>query len=366
MSISRPDAARATPAAPHACSATMPTPATLDAMRLDRARGAFYGLALGDAFGMPTQSLSRAAIRARFGRITRLVDAGPDQPIAPNMPAGAITDDTEQAVLVAQLLVDGQGRIAPLEFAQRLIAWEADMKARGSLDLLGPSTRRATRAIVDGEDVALAGRFGTTNGAAMRVTPVGIATPLDDAEAFVDAVLGSCLVTHHTTLGVASAAAVAAAVSAGIDGATLPEALEAGARFAELGETRGYWVAGARIGARIRWVAEASAGLSGEALADWLYDVVGTSVASQESVVASFALAHDAARHGTGLAASLATAASLGGDTDTIAAMLGAMLGACAGHDALPREPLDTVRRVSALDLDPLCAQLLALRAARE
>ncbi|WP_070106850.1 ADP-ribosylglycohydrolase family protein [Burkholderia plantarii] len=338
---------------------------TADAARFDRALGAFYGLALGDAFGMPTQSLSREAIRARFGRITRLVDAGPDQPIAPNLRAGSITDDTEQAVLVAQLLVDGHGTIAPLEFARRLIAWEADMKARGSLDLLGPSTRRATQAIVDGEDVTRAGRFGTTNGAAMRVTPVGIATPLDAPEAFVDAVVGSCLVTHNTTLGIASAAAVAAAVSAGIDGAPLAEALEAGAVFAELGERRGYWVAGARIGARIRWAAELAARHTGEALADRLVDVVGTSVASQESVVAAFALAHDAARRATDVADSLATAASLGGDTDTIAAMLGAMLGACAGYHALPREPVETVRRVSALDLDALTRQLLALRTAR-
>lgn len=66
-----------------------------------RALGAFYGLALGDALGMPTQSLSRAQIQARFGSIRGLVDAGPDQPIAPNMPAGSITDDTEQAILTA-------------------------------------------------------------------------------------------------------------------------------------------------------------------------------------------------------------------------------------------------------------------------
>lgn len=336
-----------------------------DAARFDRARGAFYGLALGDAFGMPTQSLSRADIRQRFGRITQLVDAGPEQPIAPNMRAGSITDDTEQAVLVAQLLVDGYGSIEPREFARRLIEWEAHMKARGSLDLLGPSTRRATQAILDGEDVMLAGRFGTTNGAAMRVTPVGISASIANPEAFVDAVVGSCVVTHNTTLGIASAAAVAAAVSAGIDGASLSQALEAGAQFAERGEQRGFWVAGARIGARLRWAAELTTRVTGDALADYLYEVVGTSVASQESVVAAFALAHDAAHHGTDINTSLATAASLGGDTDTIAAMLGAMLGACAGYAMLPQEPIETVMRVNALDLDPLIRQLFELRASR-
>ncbi|MGH8396396.1 MAG: ADP-ribosylglycohydrolase family protein, partial [Pseudomonas sp.] len=35
-----------------------------------RALGAFYGLALGDALGMPTQSLSREQVKARFGAIT--------------------------------------------------------------------------------------------------------------------------------------------------------------------------------------------------------------------------------------------------------------------------------------------------------
>ena len=36
--------------------------------RTDRALGALYGLAIGDALGMPTQMLSRERIVARFGR----------------------------------------------------------------------------------------------------------------------------------------------------------------------------------------------------------------------------------------------------------------------------------------------------------
>ena len=108
-----------------------------------RALGAFYGLALGDALGMPTQSLSREQVQQRFGAITGLEDADADQPIAPNMPAGSITDDTEQAILVGELLVEGQGKIEPTVLAQRLIDWEAVMRAKGSQDLLGPSTKRA-------------------------------------------------------------------------------------------------------------------------------------------------------------------------------------------------------------------------------
>src|SRR5471030_2056738 len=92
-------------------SALSPAPAVWSVKMTpqNRALGAFYGLALGDALGMPTQSLSRAEIKARFGEITDLEDAGPDQPIAANMPKGSITDDTEQAILVGQLLIEGEG-----------------------------------------------------------------------------------------------------------------------------------------------------------------------------------------------------------------------------------------------------------------
>jgi len=71
----------------------------------DRALGALAGLAIGDALGMPTQSFSRADIVARFGSRLQWFEPAPqDQPIAPGMPAGRVTDDTEQAVLLAQLL----------------------------------------------------------------------------------------------------------------------------------------------------------------------------------------------------------------------------------------------------------------------
>ena len=36
---------------------------------LDRALGAFYGLAIGDALGMPTQMLPRAVVRDLFGEL---------------------------------------------------------------------------------------------------------------------------------------------------------------------------------------------------------------------------------------------------------------------------------------------------------
>ncbi|UOP11686.1 ADP-ribosylglycohydrolase family protein [Pseudomonas palleroniana] len=329
----------------------------------DRALGAFYGLALGDALGMPTQSLSREQVRTQFGAITALQDAHADQPIAPNMPAGSITDDTEQAILVGELLVEGQGRIDPQVLAQRLIDWEAAMRAKGSQDLLGPSTKRAIEMILAGHTPQESGRYGTTNGAAMRITPVGIAADIRDPAQFIQAVIQACQVTHNTTLGISSAAAVAAVVSAGINGVDLGEALNIGVQIAQQAQEHGYWVAGGRISTRISWARTLSVGSGDKALfADLLYELIGTSVASQESVVVSFALAQQVAVGDMSAFEALCLAASLGGDTDTIAAMLGAMLGACLGLQCWPEAMIEQVKVVNRLDLQPLVTALLAMR----
>nr|WP_246882881.1 ADP-ribosylglycohydrolase family protein [Pseudomonas sp. MWU349] len=329
---------------------------------MQRALGAFYGLALGDALGMPTQSLSREQIQQRFGVIRTLEDAGPDQPIAANMPRGSITDDTEQAILVARLLVRGQGRIAPAALAQSLIEWEAQMQAKGSQDLLGPSTKRAIEMILAGESVEEAGRYGTTNGAAMRITPVGIAADVARLETFLQAVVEACQVTHNTSLGISSAAAVAAVVSAGINGLPLAEALALGVQVAWQAQAQGHWVAGATIGARLEWTSTLRVDGDREGFARMLYELIGTSVASQESVVVSFALARQVALGQLPAFEALCMAAGLGGDTDTIAAILGAMLGACLGMEIWPGELIGQVRKVNELDLQPLVEQLLALR----
>lgn len=328
----------------------------------DRALGAFYGLALGDALGMPTQSFSRAQIIARFGQITGLVDAPADQPIAPNMPKGSITDDTEQAILVAQLLVDGYGDIDPNTLAQRLIAWEAVMQAKGSQDLLGPSTKRAIEMILAGHSPEESGRYGTTNGAAMRIAPVGIAADISQPDLFIKAVVQACQVTHNTSLGIASAAAVAAVISSGLNGKKLEHALNAGTEMAYIAEHHGHWVAGGRIGPRIRWARHASHECNPDNLGDLLYDVIGTSVASQESVVAAFALAQRVASGSLSSFNALCIAASIGGDTDTIAGILGAMLGACAGLEQWPQALIQQVKEVNNLQLEPLVEHLLILR----
>lgn len=346
----------------------------------DRALGALQGLAIGDALGMPFQLLHRDEVRAGWGALVGGFAApAADHPLAGGMPPGAITDDTEQALLVARLLVEDDGRIDPTRLARALVEWEDDMRRRGSTDLLGPSTTRAVQAVLRGEPIETAGRTGTTNGAAMRIAPVGIATPGADLERLLDAVEAASAVTHATSLALAAASAVAAAVSAGVDGAGMDGALAAGVAAAERCRGRGHWIAGADVAERIR-AALAHVDAEGPAagvdprereaavavLLDRVSLVVGTSLASQESIPAAFAvlaLAPDdpwlAVRAG----------ASLGGDADTIAAIAGAIAGAVHGTAAWSGGPAATVDAVSAarlgvdsLELPAIAEALLALR----
>jgi len=333
----------------------------------DRARGALYGLAIGDALGMPAQMLSRAEIVDRWGPLLPGFEpAPPGHRIAAGLPAGAVTDDTEQAVLLARLLVKGHGTVDPHEFAAALTEWERDMAERGSLDLLGPSTKRAVAAILAGVPPDEAGATGTTNGAAMRIAPVGIAVPTDPAPAsartglpaLVDRVVAASRVTHNTGIALAGAAAVAAAVSAGVSGATVAEATALGTDAARIAAGRGHWVAGADVAARIEWAAGLVAGRAEAEAAGLIYTLVGTSLATQESVPAAFAVLA-AVPGDPWLAARLA--ASLGGDCDTIAAMAGAIAGACHGAGSFPAEAVAVID-AHGLGLAALAGDLLALR----
>ncbi|MFI9381482.1 ADP-ribosylglycohydrolase family protein [Kutzneria sp. NPDC052558] len=308
---------------------------------------------------MPTQSMPREAIQARYGVLTGFEPGPADQPIAPGMAAGSITDDTEQAVLLARLLVAGHGRVDPHQLAADLLAWEEDMRRRGSLDLLGPSTKAAVSAVAAGESLERAGRFGTTNGAAMRITPVGIACPADDLKSLVDSVVEASWVTHNTGVALAGAAAVAAAVSAGIAGANIREATKVAAEAARLAAGRGNWIAAGDVGTRLAWASELVEGMAPGEAADTIYRLVGTSVATQESVPATFAVL---AVHPDDPWQACLLAASLGGDCDTIGAMAGAIAGACHGDDAFPDEAVRTIHAVNDLPLAELTEDLVALR----
>lgn len=328
--------------------------------RFSRAYGALAGLALGDALGMPTQAMSPQQIQMVYGQVTGLVDGDKSQPYAPGMAAGSVTDDTEQALLIASLLLKGHGsglNLDASEFSHALLAWEDSMIERGSLDLLGPSTKAALERVRAGENPLRVGGEGTTNGAAMRVTPIGIAASTSDRQLFADAVWSSCQVTHATRQGFQSAALVAAAVSLGIDAgaADVTDLLWKAVAFVRSLPERGAWSPEPDVVAAthraLKLAAQPSSSL------EWLAEQIGTAVASAQAIPMAFALlARDPSPR------ALLQAANLGGDTDTIGAIAGAILGASLGVEVFDAYGLAQVEQVSQLELPSVATDLLALR----
>lgn len=324
----------------------------VDSQALDRSKGALYGLAIGDALGMPSQTLSRTEIAQHYGRIEDFVAPFADHPVSHGLSAAQVTDDTEQSLLLARrLLLDPQG-FDDLGWARDLMGWEADIRARGLRDLLGPSSKAALNALLGGASPEVTGLHGTTNGAAMRVAPVGITTPPEPAQ-IVRRVAMTCRVTHNTGEAIAGASAVAMVVSAGVAGMGFEDAVPVALEAARLGQQQGNQVGERDMAARIRLALDAAHSV--ESLAG----TVGTSVQSRESVAAAFGLLRLA--DGDGWAA-MVLAANIGDDTDTIGAIAGAMAGACQGASALPGRAIERIEAANMLDIPALATRLLALR----
>lgn len=329
---------------------------------LDRAMGALVGGALGDALGMPTQLLSPARIAELYGHVDDFVAPFAEHPVSKGLATGTITDDTEQALLLGRILVESGERFDHTRWVNALLDWEREVKARGSYDLLGPSTKRAIDAINNGVPAEEAGRSGDTNGAAMRIAPLGIMMPPEPLDALVAKVAETCRATHNTTIAIASASAVAAAVSRGIEGGDWRAACDSAVAAARKAATLGNWVTGGDIAARIVWAQDL---VRGKAMGDairLITDLVGTGVASQESVPAAFAVLEVA--DGDPWQAAVISA-NLGGDTDTIGAIAGGMAGACAGLSRLPQKQIAKLVGLDIGQVRELASDLVAARLAK-
>ena len=118
---------------------------------------------------------------------------------------------------------------------------------------------------------------------------------------------------------------------------------------ARLGAGRGAWIYSASVADRIVHARRLVAGArSDQDLVQLISDIVGAGEPSTESVPAAIAIADFA---GGDPARAIEISGNLRGDTDTVAAMAGAICGAFAGIDAFPAPWLDLVAKVNDLDV---------------
>lgn len=329
---------------------------TDEAAMLDRALGALVGGAMGDALGMPTQLLTAEEIHRSYGFVDSFVIPATDHPISKGLPAGSITDDTEQTLLLAHVLTGSSGRFDQKRWIAALIEWERDVKLRGGYDLLGPSTKRAIDLINAGVDPMEAGRDGTTNGAAMRIAPVGIAVPLHPLARLVERVSETTAATHGARVAVSAASAVAAAISSGVAGYTWRRASEFASDAARLAQEEAPSI---DMAALIENARRAVRGRSEAHAMERIASEIGTGVESSQSIPAAFAVLEIA--DGDPWRAAILSA-NLGGDTDTIGAIAAGMAGACAGYSKLPQRHVHELRGIDLTEVQRLAEKLVALR----
>lgn len=323
--------------------------------------GALYGQAVGDAMGMPSELWPLQQVRDYFGWITGFLPGPQENKAANGFIAGEYTDDTQQAIALMDALLAANGQVEPERIAHHIMLW-AERIGAFDKNILGPTSKAALLAARAGTPIAAIPANGITNGAAMRVAPLGCLLPSNDLSEFIDAVRLCCSPTHKSDIAVAGAFTIAWAVSRAVEGAgwaTIKQELPARVEQVQQQQVTTF---SPSLSRRLVWAWEYATSLNhlqdAEALAE-LYNTIGAGMDNIESIPMALALV-ELARTDPQRCAILA--ANLGGDTDTIGAMATAICGALHGIDAFPPEWIDTINRVNQIDLQPYAAALIRLR----
>lgn len=287
------------------------TVSTVAAMpRAHRLAGAVIGSAVGDALGAPFEFQPAGTYRSRFpiearGVRTEMCGGG-----GLGWAPGEFTDDTQMALLVASSLIECEG-LDEADMFERFRTW---VRAGP------PDVGNQTRAVLDSGrpwEVAAAEHFAGSghaagNGSLMRTTPAAVWFAPAGRSETMDAARRISALTHGDPSAGAGCAIFHELVRVALDGgdplAALPDAL------AEVAPEH-----------RARW----------ESVLDPLWQP-SDATESNGAVWPTLGSAVWALREGRSFADGMRLVLDLGGDTDTVAAVTGGLLGAVYGIAGIP------------------------------
>lgn len=275
--------------------------------RMSRAIGCLTGLIGGDNLGAQVEFEDAASIRERCaGRPLRLEDGG-----VWNLLAGQPTDDGELALSLARSLIE-QRTYAPEHAAQAYVGWlrSAPFDVGNTIGQALTGPLHFPELSVDEACRRTANRDSQANGALMRVAPIGIAAH-GRPHLAADWARQDALLTHPHPVCQDANAALAAAIAVGVAGGSRADMLEAALGMAaDEGE-----------GAAVRRCLEAAA--AGEPVGEFQQQMGWVLIALQN---AFFHLAQ-----GSDVRQAVEQTIVCGGDTDTNACIVGALIGAVDG-----------------------------------
>lgn len=334
----------------------------------DRILGSLAAGAIGDAMGAATEQRSFGEIVGLFGGPVReFRKPPPDSPFSGGREAGQITDDAGQMVAMAQALIDSNGSLTVAAVVKHLLRWADDPEAFRRF--AGPTTRAAIEELRKGADPRAVGRqgrltsLGTSNGAAMRIAPAGLAHP-GDLEAAVRDAVTMCLPTHATQLAMSGASAVAAGIARALtldaDVYAVVQAAFWGARRGEeIGRQEGRIVAGPSVLRRMEIAVTLAA--RGRDMIETIQEIhahVGSGLHIAEAVPAAVGIF--VAAGGDPMEA-ITGGVNIGDDTDTVAIITGSIAGALRGFRAVSKELYEKVDRTNTLHLAEVARGLTAI-----
>ena len=268
---------------------------------LARAQGSLLGQLAGDALGSLVEFWEPEEIRVAYPHgVCELEDGGTWGTIG-----GQVTDDSEMALSLARTIVK-QGRYDSVEARKAYVTWlKSDPFDCGNTVYS-----------------ALAGRpnpHSQANGALMRISPLGIFGAYGEPSEVAEWARQDAALTHPHPVCIEANAlftrAIAHAIRTGCDGATLYNEVAQWAENMNIDETLLDAVVGASIAPPDDY---------GPPTAGW--------------VVVAFRNALWQLLHAVNLEEALVDTVMRGGDTDTNAAICGALLGAVAGREAIPSQ----------------------------
>ena len=287
----------------------------------DRYRGVMLGTAVGDSVGLPAEGIPRA-------RMARLFPGPWKQRLLPGI--GMLSDDTEHAAMVAHALLSNPHDPAAFarDLGSQIKGWAMSLPAG-----IGLATLKSALKLMVGFGPARSGVYSAGNAPAMRGGPMG-AFFHNAPDLLEPHVRASTVLSHTDPRALTGALAVARLIAL-----TIPRPAAKGPPSAE---TVAGVLRSCAIEADAEWdgiVARMSGawaqGMSVEAFADSIGLERGVSGYVYATVpVAVYAWL----RHWGDFRRTLESVFALGGDTDTVGAVTGALAGASVGLGGIPRE----------------------------
>lgn len=312
----------------------------------DRVIGTLLAAACADALGVAYEPAQRGPSDGRPEML-----GGGYGDYAP----GEYSDDTQMAVVVARVAADGLDLRTDEALDRIAVGFVEDWFGGGATDVgaqtrsllsrasATPFPRTGGAALLRGFGAEAHARSGRTagNGSLMRTAPVALAYP-DDPDALVDAARAVSALTHHDPVAGDACALWCLAID---------HAIRTGELDVRVGLPRvdadGYWAT--RIAEAESQPVSVFAPSSG-----W---VVAALQAAWSAIVRTRDTGGGPEGH---LRAGIEAAVNGGGDTDTVAAIAGALLGAAHGAAAIPAEWRGLVHGWPGLDADGLAQLALA------